>query len=351
LLQQAYEQNSSQGSGKNLSEEAIQKTARVWGSYLGELMRRKWGGEWVVSGTDIKLIIRGKSYSPFQHIYQRITIGQQYDTNKYFASIASDMMANDLASKKTSISPVILTMKKCPYCAEEIKASAIICRFCNRPLPSHENEMPPKIRPPALRKPARLKGGLIFLVILLLVAVICSVIFVFMGRNLLSNIPMAIHTVTSSSTVTNSPTSTRTATLTRTSTPTRTITPTKTSTPTPLPPATQTALAVAASQTSEAMNATATAQAYLTQKLQTAIAISNRATALAQYKEIDSRELVTYPNNHKGEKVIIRGRIFNINGNTQLQMYLGWSYDAVYVVMRRPFSNIYEDDWIIVYVR
>jgi hypothetical protein len=30
-------------------------------------------------------------------------------------------------------------------------------------------------------------------------------------------------------------------------------------------------------------------------------------------------------------------------------MYLGWSYDAVYVVMRSPFSNIYEDDWIVVY--
>lgn len=34
--------------------------------------------------------------------------------------------------------------KLCPYCGEEIKASAIVCRFCNRPLPGHENEVPPQ---------------------------------------------------------------------------------------------------------------------------------------------------------------------------------------------------------------
>jgi hypothetical protein len=42
LLQQAYELYTTQ----SISEEVIQKTSRVWGGYLGELMRRKWGGEW-----------------------------------------------------------------------------------------------------------------------------------------------------------------------------------------------------------------------------------------------------------------------------------------------------------------
>ena len=42
LLQQAYELYTTQ----SISEEVIQKTSMVWGGYLGELMRRKWGGEW-----------------------------------------------------------------------------------------------------------------------------------------------------------------------------------------------------------------------------------------------------------------------------------------------------------------
>ena len=45
----------------------------------------------------------------------------------------------------------------------------------------------------------------------------------------------------------------------------------------------------------------------------------------------------------------MRGRVFNINGDTELQIWMGWTYDALYVIMREPFDDIYEDDWIVVY--
>jgi hypothetical protein len=35
--------------------------------------------------------------------------------------------------------------KACPYCAETIKAAAIVCRFCNRPMPGYEERIPAAI--------------------------------------------------------------------------------------------------------------------------------------------------------------------------------------------------------------
>lgn len=85
-------------------------------------------------------------------------------------------------------------------------------------------------------------------------------------------------------------------------------------------------------------NATATKSAYFA-----------RATQNAQYGEIKVKELITYPDKHKGEKVKVWGRVFNIIGNDGLQMWLEWTYESVYVIMANPFSDIYEDDQIIVY--
>ena len=133
--------------------------------------------------------------------------------------------------------------------------------------------------------------------------------------------------------VTITPSSTATATLTRQ--PTKIRTSTNTPTDTALP-ATQTVMA-------KNLNATWTSLA----KTQIAIVNASTATALAAYKTIDMRDFLTYPDNHIGEKIVIRGRIFNINGKV-VQIYVR-SYDAVYVEMETAVSGIYENDYITVY--
>jgi hypothetical protein len=135
-------------------------------------------------------------------------------------------------------------------------------------------------------------------------------------------------------TPTNSPTPLFTSTA--TSTPTITYTPTRTPTATSTPNATKTQRAIA--------NATNVAHATATKQAQLA-----RATEIAQYVEIPIKHLVTYPDRYKNQKVKVRGRVININGDTEFQMWVGWSYNAIYVVMHKSFDDIYEDNWITVY--
>jgi hypothetical protein len=122
-----------------------------------------------------------------------------------------------------------------------------------------------------------------------------------------------------------------------TDTSTPTITPTFTNTPTftPTPNTTKTAQAIA--------NATKGADATATRQARNA-----RATQVAQYPEADWKALLNYADDHIGEKVKIRAQVFNINSNTEFQMW-NWNRDAVYIVMETPYSDIYERDWVTVY--
>ena len=50
----------------------IYNTAIIWGSYLGEFMRHKWGGNWEYDGSDHIYIINNLRFSPVSYIYKKI---------------------------------------------------------------------------------------------------------------------------------------------------------------------------------------------------------------------------------------------------------------------------------------
>ena len=59
------------------------QTAIIWGSYLGEYMRRKWGGTWILNGKDRVLSIINIEFSPINLVYQKITTHPEYSVKNY----------------------------------------------------------------------------------------------------------------------------------------------------------------------------------------------------------------------------------------------------------------------------
>jgi hypothetical protein len=82
----------------------------------------------------------------------------------------------------------------------------------------------------------------------------------------------------------------------------------------------------------------------------TSIPTKTSKPTVAKALAVDRRDFVTYADKYKGQYVVISGIVFNINGNTQLQLFMGGDYNSpVYVISARSFDDIYKDDDVVVY--
>ena len=86
-----------------------------------------------------------------------------------------------------------------------------------------------------------------------------------------------------------------------------------------------------------------------TKQARTQEAISAQKTEIAMYKEIDWRDLTTYTEKHIMETVHIWGKVFNINSDQEMQIWINNSNEAVYIFFPNSFSDIYEGDLVDVY--
>ncbi len=68
---------------------------RLWGSYFGEVIRRRFGGEWELSqypGGGVSLVpailIRGSRLYPLVKVYRRLTLGNAENLSAFYKMVA-----------------------------------------------------------------------------------------------------------------------------------------------------------------------------------------------------------------------------------------------------------------------
>src|SRR5271157_5099737 len=89
LLEQAHERYIQSSIGGNISNPYIGKTVRVWGSYLGEVIRRKMGGYWVIYQNNELLQSGIQKLDPIEQVRLRIVSGPQYNIPEFYQGLMS----------------------------------------------------------------------------------------------------------------------------------------------------------------------------------------------------------------------------------------------------------------------
>jgi hypothetical protein len=78
------------------STEDLEFQSRLWGSYFGEVILRRFGGEWELSqypGGGVSLVptvlIRGSRLYPLVKVYRRLTMGESEDLPSFFKMVSA----------------------------------------------------------------------------------------------------------------------------------------------------------------------------------------------------------------------------------------------------------------------
>ncbi|HSE48762.1 MAG TPA: hypothetical protein VLA96_06090 [Terriglobales bacterium] len=69
------------------------ETCKMWGAYFGEVVRRKFGGDWSIETypgqqfATLTLTVQGAKLFPSMKIYRRLTQGASEDLRTFYASV------------------------------------------------------------------------------------------------------------------------------------------------------------------------------------------------------------------------------------------------------------------------
>ena len=69
----------------------------------------------------------------------------------------------------------------------------------------------------------------------------------------------------------------------------------------------------------------------------------------SNYMAVDHKRFFTYYQDFEDKKVTFPCKVFNVNTKNEFQCYIGESFDDIYVKTEQEYSNLFENDTIVVY--
>jgi len=85
------------------SADDVEFQTRLWGSYFGEVIRRRFAGEWELSqypggGVSLvpTLVIRGSRLYPLIKVYRRLTLGEAESLSAFYTMVAGRLNTQPL---------------------------------------------------------------------------------------------------------------------------------------------------------------------------------------------------------------------------------------------------------------
>ena len=100
LLDQAYQSFANLPKDEK-TKSAINRTVNIWGSYLGEYMRLKWGGTWILKDSERIVSVKNIEFSPIKFVYQKITNHPEYTAKKYLIEAESKVYPSSVISQQS----------------------------------------------------------------------------------------------------------------------------------------------------------------------------------------------------------------------------------------------------------
>jgi hypothetical protein len=117
IVEQAHQQfNNNKQAGIITSDKALNRTASVWGSYFGELIRGKFGGNWIMEESRRLIVVNGQQFSPIDYVHQRVTGQHNVNVLTYFGDVSNKLFLRQI-NPMQSAQPeqVIRTTTQRPY--------------------------------------------------------------------------------------------------------------------------------------------------------------------------------------------------------------------------------------------